>query len=313
MRQPGQSAAVVIGARGLAGTAISRALGNEARAARIDWRNETSAITDLRRVLETQLASTEPRETSIFWAAGRAVISSETAIIETESRTFSAVQRLLRSLPVRGVRFVLISSAGALHRNAGHSPISESTPPDPPSQYGRMKLQQEQDLAETCAQSGLAGIVLRVPTLYGLGQDRRKGQGLITALVDSSYRRSLARVFVPRDSRRHYLWSDDLGMMARRVVDELPLEDGDTFVRHVYSERSRSVDEVVETVTHVTRRRPVVSFMATNHSDEHGRDLSLTTEHPAPWKMEVTVGLADGVRRIAMGGPPIPRGEATAR
>lgn len=290
---------LVVGASGLVGSAILRSL-HGAIPARIDWPTGASIASDLGLALDRLLGipANDDRGRRIFWAAGRSVISSTDAEVDAELAHFRAALEVIAERATERLTLVLISSAGALHPGTKGPAITESTPPRPTSAYGRMKFEQERLVAAACAASGMRGLILRAPTVYGPHQDPTKRQGLVSALVRSACTGSPVTIYVPRDARRHHLWSDDLGRMATEAVLRIPLMPGATETRHVVTERSRTIDEVVATVTRAARRRPVVRFMATNHAPGHGVDLTLRSEFDPAWRTSGTVGLAEGVRRL---------------
>ena len=234
----------------------------------------------------------------IYWAAGRTVISSSEWEIERELETFQAVSQAVLEHHTSSVTFILISSAGALFRSVSGAAISESTKPDPPSAYGAMKLAQERLISAACREHGHRALILRAPTVYGPDQDPAKRQGLISALIRSIQTRTLISIFVPRDSRRNYLWSFDLARVAITLPDKVATPLGTTSVRIVATDRSRTIDEVVETVARVARRRPIVQFMPTSHSAEHEHDLTQASEFSEIRQLEPFTQLASGIRLL---------------
>lgn len=293
---------LVIGSTGLVGSAIMRALGDASFAASIDWSRP-----DIDEGLRTSLRSfrrarnPEGSPFTIYWAAGRSVISSPVETIDAELATFRSALRCIAEAAPSSTALVLISSAGGLHTGTRGEPITESTPPRPISAYGRMKLAQESLLRRAVATGGFRGLILRAPTVYGPGQDLTKPQGLVSALVRSAWTSSPATVYVPRETRRHYLWADDLGYIAGQAITHASIERGSTLTRIVTTERSRTVDEVVATVARVVGRRPIVCFMATNHAPGHGLDLTFQSEFAPVWRTSDRVRLVEGVRRLVDG------------
>lgn len=290
---------LVVGSTGLIGSAILQSL-HAATPVRLDWRTDSSVVEGLRSALARLPRGPEGGDGSlrIFWAAGRSVISSDDRAIASELARFRAALDVIVERANDRLTFVHISSAGALHAGTIGSPITESTPAEPASVYGEMKLEQERLVAAACAATGMRGLVLRAPTVYGPQQDPSKPQGLVSALVRSARMGPPVAIYVPRDTRRHYLWSADLGRISAEAIARTTIESGMSEIRHVLTERSRTIDEVVAIVSRVARRRPVVSFRGANHAPGHGVDLTLRSEFSPTWTTSGAVGLAEGVRRL---------------
>jgi UDP-glucose 4-epimerase len=161
-----------------------------------------------------------------------------------------------------------------------------------------MKLDQERLLSALCRQHAHRALILRAPTVYGAHQDPAKHQGLISALIRSIHTSALVSIFVPRDSRRNYLWADDLARVAVKLPDKIPVAPGTSAVRIIATDRSRTIDEVVEAVSRIARRRPVVQFMAANHSAGHGFDLTQRSEYSEMQQLGPFTHLTEGIHRL---------------
>lgn len=291
---------LIIGAGGLVGSAIAAHAGAGAIRARVDWSTSQSVVESLRPTIHKFCHQDEDVLTPkrIYWAAGRTVISSSDCEIERELVTFRAALNLVSEQRTSPVTFVLISSAGALFRGSLGSAITESTSPDPLSAYGTMKLDQERLLGALCREHAHRALILRAPTVYGVRQDSTKSQGLVSALIRSIHTSALVSIFVPRDSRRNYLWTDDLARIALKLPDIMSIAPGTSSVRIIATDRSRTIVEVVETVSRIARRRPVVRFMATNYSAEHGFDLTQHSEFAETQQLGPFTSLTEGVHRL---------------
>lgn len=295
---------LVFGANGLVGSSIMSSLGREAVPARVKWESASSvrdSVTQALKGLAGRTTALGSRWT-IFWAAGRSVITTDASAIDVELSHFSLALQLIAEANLgEGGTLVLISSAGALYRGKPGDVITEVTAVQPTSNYGSMKLAQEDRLTDACAQFGFAGLTLRVATVYGVRQDGRKQQGLVSALVRSVWKRTLVPIYVPRETRRHYVWADDVGRLANIVTSSRIAHAGSNTMRLLYSDRSRSISELVETVSTVCRRRPIVQFMPTNHARDHGLDVTLRSAfHDTMSRADLT-GLEVGVKRLYAG------------
>lgn len=235
---------------------------------------------------------------TVVWAAGRAITSSDEQQCRLEIEAFRALlSALCDNLSGAKGSVVLTSSLGGVYGapRAGQV-IDETTEPSPISAYGESKLQQERDLQAFCADFGSRGIVARIATVYGPGQDIRKHQGLISALCRATLRAEPLRIFVPLDTLRHFLWSDDVGRSIIGLLDDVRHPHGVVTTRILAGSRATTVAEVIDTVGRVARRRAPVLISREDEARLHARYLVARTRHPVSTRGCVTP-LAEGVRR----------------
>ncbi len=91
---------------------------------------------------------------------------SEEAFSEVNDR---GTGRLIEQAAASDARlFILMSSLYAIGDSSSDAPVSERTPPDPSTVYGRSKLAAERHMT-LFAGAGRSGIVLRPPIVYGPG------------------------------------------------------------------------------------------------------------------------------------------------
>lgn len=303
---------LVVGAGGLLGRAVRRAIGAGVVAADVRWATVdqdgdlTAAVDALSR-----RARDGGGHWTIVWSAGRSVIATEADEAAAETAALATVVAAARrSLPDGpGGRIVLASSAGAIHAGSTAPPFDETTPPAPRSPYGAEKLEQERLLAAAARTTGCDAVAVRMGPLYGLGQDVTKAQGLVTALCRSVIDRRPVRIYVPLDTRRPYLWSDDAGRIVAQLAASGTSDGGTLRVRTVPGGPAISLGRLVETVRRITRRRPPVLVAPGPEAAGHAVDLRLASQHPDdttlvdPTPMTVGLGrlwrglLAEPVRR----------------
>jgi nucleoside-diphosphate-sugar epimerase len=82
--------------------------------------------------------------------------------------TEGTVNLVKQSIATGVKRFVFISSIGAM-TSSSDRPLTESSPCQPDTPYGRSKLQAEQALVQLASQSHMTWTVLRPPLVYGAG------------------------------------------------------------------------------------------------------------------------------------------------
>jgi UDP-glucose 4-epimerase len=291
---------LVIGGSGLVGSSIVSALKRADVAARVDWTSTAAASRDLQQCFRKLLWEAEQHgRWTVYWAAGRSVISSDPDLIRREQNVYrSAITSLLEMSGESNGLIVITASAGTLYRGSPGEVSTESTTPEPTSSYGEMKLDQENFLRAALGDGSTTGLALRIASVYGCRQDLTKQQGLISALIRSARDQRLVTVYVPRETRRHYISALDVGLASTRIPETL---DGEGFhTRLVYSERSRTIVEAVEVVRRVCGKKPVVQYLSVNRVEGHGFDLTLRTHHEdAAWRQNFT-SLESGVHRIWM-------------
>ena len=82
--------------------------------------------------------------------------------------TEGTVNLVKQSIAAGVKRFVFMSSIGAM-TSSSDRPLTESSPCQPDTPYGRSKLQAEQALVQLASQSNMTWTVLRPPLVYGAG------------------------------------------------------------------------------------------------------------------------------------------------
>lgn len=205
--------------RGLLGAAVVRALPEPdwIEPIPIAWDHATfeQSVTDAVRAFAIAI---EDSTWQILWCAGAGVVGTSKAELAAETTSLRYfVTQLLRYPAFRANRglFFLSSSAGGVHAGAETMPITETSRPTPLSDYGRAKMEQEQQiLAWAESLPNVSIIVGRFANLFGPGQRLNKPQGLISQLSLSMIYGVPAHIFVSLDTIRDYLYSDDAGRMV---------------------------------------------------------------------------------------------------
>jgi len=237
--------ALVVGARGLIGSAVLRRLragGVSARAAAVSWHGDTAAD-DLRRAA----ASVDPHGAGVFWCAGAGVNGMTAEDTDRELRHFSA---FLGALPGT-VPVFLASSAGGVYSGSPDAPF-ETSPPVPLAEYGRAKLAMESAARDWADTTGGRLVVGRLANVYGPGQDLSKAQGLVSQLLRGSLLSRAVSIYVPLDTMRDYVYVDDV---AQQIVALMrPPAPGAT-LKVLCSGSSTTVATLISTVRTVTGRR----------------------------------------------------------
>lgn len=149
-------------------------------------------------------------------------------------------------------RYVFLSSGGTVYGPEVPVPTPETTPTHPISSHGLTKLIVEKYIQMHGHVEGLDYAILRVANPFGPGQEFRRGQGLIPALLDHWRRGQKVTVFGKGQARRDYVFIDDLIEAIEAVLaftTELRL------VLNIGGGETRSVNEVIRAIEEATGHR----------------------------------------------------------
>jgi UDP-glucose 4-epimerase len=272
----------VIGARGLLGSALVRALPAQVRVFRADPVPWASPV-DSSRALLSSLAEfrrwrRDDRPWGIVWAAGSGVIASPPEQLRLESRIMLDFAAEVASTPEEGGAYLFASSASVFGNSSGLA-ADEATLPVPTNDYARAKLDQERSLTDLFGGS-TSLLLARIGTLYGPGQNPRKPQGLISAMCRESVFRRTISIFVPIDTTRDYLYVDDAARQCLHLLGEAVGQPPQTRLRVVASHRTTTIGEVARLVQAVSHHRAPILQVPGAAAAGHARHLALTSQDP---------------------------------
>jgi UDP-glucose 4-epimerase len=256
----------VVGAGGMLGSAVHRELGVDAWSPgrSLTWPDEALLAAELQGAVGAfveELARRRASSWAIAWCAGAGVVGTSATALEAEMRALQLFLKLLAvepSLTATRGHVLLASSAGGVYGGSLRCPITEHTLPEPISAYGRAKLAQEQALISWAEQRGsIATLVARLSNIYGPAQRLDKPQGLISHMSRCLIHNAPVHVYVPLDTIRDYLFSEDAGRRLvvglRRLVRESSVEA--QHVTKVYgSEREISIAGLLGIFRQIARR-----------------------------------------------------------
>ena len=283
----------ILGSGGLIGSAI---LGTVANAKpfpiKMPWENLEKCIS----ILESW--TIEKLDTGIVWAAGTSGVSAANETIDSEMRLFRAFLDAVKRNE-RKIRYVLlVSSAGGVYGEVPDEKITESTLPNPISEYGQMKLQQEGELIELASGCQLRVLIARISNAYGIAQKLDKKQGLISLLVKAALTGDAITIYVPVETKRDYIYTDDIGKKIGRFISEFELMDSKVEVKIIASGVSYSISEIVSEIDRLTGVSTPIIFA--NQRETSLQPNSLTFESAIMRSIDdyQCVSLADGVKMI---------------
>lgn len=303
----------VIGSGGLLGSALCRALHRQGTelfspTERFCWGNEHELARQLDAAVQSfavQVSAADRWE--IYWAAGVGTMSSPASAFVTETDTLQTLLNLIESrsaLTATPGALAFASSAGAIYAGSTDEIISENTPPAPTTTYAHEKLRQEFLLRSfALANSRISALAARISTLYGPGHTVGKQQGLITHIARCILRNQPIQIYVPFDTIRDYITSDDAAIMMVVALREISGEP-DFLTKIIASEQPTTIAEIISIYKKITRHTPRIITSASKLSRLYTRRIqfrSIVAAEHARAKTSLHLGIAQvmGAERAA--------------
>ena len=242
--------------------------------------------------------SLAPEEVDIVWAAGASAVSATAKSLDDEMRIFQAFLRALARNSSQIRRVLLISSAGGVYGQSSDTRITESTKPNPISDYGRIKLQQETALITCVSDHGFQVIIARVANAYGPLQDLNKKQGLISTLVKASIDRVPVEVYVSLDTKRDYIFSDDIGKKIAALLEVSKSNNNPVQYKIIASEVSRTVSSVVGEINRIRGIRTPVIYATKSETLLQPVNLNFKSAEFLEVSDIPCISLAEGLQKV---------------
>lgn len=208
----------------------------------------------------------------IFWCAGAGVIGTLSDVLAVETKSWgellSLVESLKTKLPTERGFIFFSSSAGGIYGNADRLPLSESSPCNPISDYGRNKLLQENMLRSWANNNLISFLIGRISNLYGPGQKIIKAQGLLSHISLSVIQRRPINIYVPIDTIRDYLSTSDCAVDVLRCSKSLWLQKRKSsllirVIKIFASEQSVSIAHIIGIFSRIAGHPLVLSMTQT--------------------------------------------------
>jgi len=295
-------ATLVVGAKGLLGREILAAHPEDALALAADWTSRDTVVTSMERGIAEFFGSGRTlRGWSIVWAAGRCVVSSTVKDVADESDYF---QIFLDAIRRHGMAFAngqvsFISSAGGVYGGSSTpQPFSETADLVSISPYGSAKIHQEHQLEALGAELGFSRALFRPGNLYGVRQDVNKAQGLISHLILSAATQAPINVYVPLDSRRHYIVARDAARKISMSLESQRLARSPSLVKNIYGGPATSVASLISLVEAVSGRPIRLTRSRNNQSHRQPIDVLLASNVLVEIDAVQCVSLEQGVREM---------------
>ena len=247
---------IVFGAGGLIGSSILKFANEDAKPFHLPmpWANPQRCIEVFR-----SCEITDPN-TQIVWAAGASAVSTSSADIESEVTVFRGFLEALTRNSRNIGRVFLVSSAGGVYGRSTEHFISEKSVPNPISDYGRAKLRLENELVSCAASCNVPVFITRVSNAYGPMQNLNKSQGLISTLVKASLERKPLTIYVPLDTKRDYVFADDIGKKISKLLATDITDNHEVNYKIIASGSSSSILSIVSEINKIRGIKTPIIF-----------------------------------------------------
>lgn len=223
----------VIGAGGLLGSAVCLELSTRAvdvYKAKVSWSSTEQAIDDIRKAAMAYSALAGGRPWRVYWCAGAGTTATALGQLNSELAILRGAMGHLKDTHAASesseIALFLASSAGAVYAGSGNPPFTEATDAMPLSDYGRAKLEAEAVCKDFAASIGANLFIGRIANLYGPGQNLSKAQGLISVFVKAALTRESVGLYVPMETTRDYIYSQDCAAMVVKGLESTAENSG---------------------------------------------------------------------------------------
>lgn len=299
----------VLGARGLLGSALCRALSAEGMTVFVpgeffSWTDAQKLAAQISAAVnEYAAAASQALYWEIYWAAGVGTMSSTCESLAPETKALEILLQCIRAdtrlMAIDGT-IVFASSAGAIYASCADDVITEESVPTPTNAYARAKLSQENLLRDFCAsgprQFGL--LLARISTLYGVGQAIGKPQGLLTHMARSIVRNKPIGIYVPIDTIRDYIAADDA---ASEIVETVRVNlemRPHVMMRIIASGTPTTIAEIISIFKRVARKSPKITTSASAASSAYARRVQFRSNISLEPRPAMVRGLVVGISQL---------------
>lgn len=254
-------------------------------AKKFDWKNPLPLRIQFKEAIQKFQAEVGRYSSwTLLWAAGSGVIGSSDNGLKLETDNFifflETLKEQFQGNFIDG-HFFLASSAGGVWAGSQTLPISESAIACPVSEYGRQKLKQEEALIRLAtAHSELKVMIGRISNLYGNRQNMSKPQGLLSQLCRSTLLRVPLNIFVPQETIRDYIFTDDCAELIFRSLQTLwqSKSDSNILLKIFASGEPASIRTILACLHRLTKREPMIICPPQAVSHQHPLELSFKTQ-----------------------------------
>jgi UDP-glucose 4-epimerase len=297
----------VIGAGGLLGSHVLRAIPSEAPAvaawnpseSKLSWHDPARVLSELADHVEkfSRAVASGSRAWAVLWCAGAGVVGTTGETLAAETACFEhLLSRLGERLPDVPGQILLASSAGGVYGNNPAQPLTEDSLCMPISDYGRNKLRQERFLLDWASgRPNVSTLTARISNLYGPGQNINKPQGLIAHISRSLLHHTPVHVYVSLDTLRDYIFAADCAAHLVRCLDRLRRGPRANIVKIFSAGETVTIAGIIAAFARIAKGHPrIICSAAPARSLQPVRLQFRSTvwpDLPAPARTNLTVGI----------------------
>lgn len=278
----------IVGGTGQLGSSLTSLLQSDPEVDLVDqtvrWANAADSVADLAEGLVRLFRSSSAEHFDIVWAAGASVTSASPSALDEEIRVFREFTRVVDEAVAKNdlagrTTIFLASSAGGIYAGSPHPPYSEESVPAPISGYGQLKLEMEDAVRALVLRAGIRAVIGRISNLYGPRQRIEKPQGFVSQLCKSMIYRRPMSVYVPLDTTRDYIFTDDAAVVINACLVKVRQTEfaGTTTVKNVASMVPVTLGHILHEARLVFKRKPDVILALSGLAAGQVRDLRIAS------------------------------------
>ena len=282
--------ALVVGAKGFIGSAITNRLSTEgAKVSRL-IRDSSDSPEDIHWDDLAKRGALSAFDTVFYCASTTTPATRPRSALRELEENLTPLLRWVDLLDKHeGISFVYLSSGGSIHADR-EGLLDESQAPMPLTFHGSTKVAAEAYLAPLIHEERHRISILRPSNVYGPGQIPKPGFGLIATLFDRILRGEAIELFRRGEDRRDFLYIDDL------VDAALASLNGPSGTWQVAAGESHQVIEVVRAIENLCERTSKVILRDDTLSPARSVTLSIDRiQKQLGWQPRVS--LLDGLKR----------------
>jgi UDP-glucose 4-epimerase len=235
---------------------------------------------------------------TIVWAAGSEGVAASSARGTGEFESFmDFISAISKIEALHGAQVVIVSSAGGVFGGSMSPPFDAQSSVNAVNDYGRNKIAIE-ELAVSELLSNFHVHIARITNLYGPWPGPR--QGLINRMCTAAATREALQIYVPLETVRDYVYVTDAAQLLLLEISatDTAVKNRSPVISLIGSGESSSIGTVINTVSHVSRRKVPVTLAQLAATQLQPRDLRMTPSWVQRDFEFEPLSLAQGVKKL---------------
>jgi UDP-glucose 4-epimerase len=161
-----------------------------------------------------------------------------------------------------------------------------------------MKLQQENELIELSSKFQFRVRIARISNAYGTEQKLDKKQGLISLLVKAALDSQEITIYVPMETKRDYIYAEDIGKKVSRFVLENEENDSKVKVKIIASGFSYTISDIVSEIDRLTGNSTPIVFANQRETSLQPKSLVFESVIMTSIDNYKCVSLTEGIEKL---------------